>query len=95
MQVNRRNAVLPFRARWSGHQIGRPWLDDDRPAIPFGAALSAEPEDARRQQRDADYIFEMRLVLMPANASAGSVFVDQYLREGLGGPARKGRNLHA
>lgn len=32
---------------------------------------------------------------MPANASAGSVFIDQHLREGFGGPARKDRNLFA
>lgn len=95
MQVNWRNAMLPFRARWSGHEIRRPWLDDDGPAIPFGAAHSPEPEAARRQQRDAGYIFEMRLVSMPANTSAGSVFIDQHLRKGFGGTAHKRSNLLA
>lgn len=32
---------------------------------------------------------------MPADAGAGPVFIDQYLREGFGGPARKGRDLFA
>ena len=55
--------------------------------------LSPQPKAAGRQQGNAGDILEMGLVAMPADTGARPVFIDQHLREGLGRPVRKGRDL--
>ena len=61
--------------------ISGAWLDHERRAIPSRARLPAEAQPARRKQRHADDLIELRLVSMPANSCAGPVFVDENLPE--------------
>ena len=45
------------------------------------ARLSAKAQRARRKQRHADDLLELRLVPVPADARARSIFVDENLAE--------------
>ena len=58
--------------------------------MPFPAAvgLSAQPEIAARQERNAGDLREMLLVAMPVDPRVGTKFED--LRESFGGPSREG-----
>src|SRR4051812_17535251 len=52
--IHWRNAVFPLRPRGAGKQISGARLGDEIDTLPFSIVLSAEPETARREQRDAD-----------------------------------------
>src|SRR5271166_3769630 len=86
MTIKSGNAVLPDRARWSSEKIGGARFDRQRPAIPRLARAPAKAEHAGRKQRHADDLVELRLVPMPADPGPRPVFVDQHLRESVGGP---------
>lgn len=75
------NAVFPFPAGWSAQEIGGAWFGRERDAIPLVAIWPAQPEVARRQQREADDVSKYRPILVPANTGAIAVFNDQHLLE--------------
>src|ERR1700733_15366267 len=80
--VERGNAVLPDGARGPRKQISRARLGRERRAGPSLARLAAKAKCAGGQQRHADDFVELRLVPMPADSSAGPIFVDENLTEG-------------
>src|SRR3954452_8647086 len=73
-RLDRGNAVLPHVARGAGHHVKRTRRGIEGEAMPFIAGAPAKPELARRAQRQPEYLAEMRLVAVPADADAGVVF---------------------
>ena len=67
--------------------MGRARLEGARRALPGIARLPAEAQRARRKQRHANDLVEVRLVPMPADSCAGPIFVDEYLEERVFGTA--------
>ena len=76
-----------------GEQIGGARLDLERRALPSLARLSAKAQRAGRKQRHADDLVELRLVPMPADSRAGSIFVDENLAESIRRPVEDRGNL--
>src|SRR5260370_40276383 len=61
------NAVLPFVARGAAQEIDRAAVEPHGGAFPAATAPAAHPESARRNQRDAYHVAEVRPGAMPAD----------------------------
>src|SRR3954471_19703433 len=68
------NAVFPRMAGGARHHVERAGRGIERKALPRVAAATAEAKLAKRAQRQAEHLVEMRLVAMPADADPGIVF---------------------
>src|SRR6478735_1696598 len=87
-RLDRRDAVLPLRPRLAVHHVKRARPGFERVALPFVAVTTAETEFAGRAERQAEDLFEVRLVPMPADAEAGLIFGAELLPDAAVSEAR-------
>ena len=73
--------MLPISAGRPAQQVCRTRLKFDRRSFPTYVLLTPQPKQARRTQRHANDVFELRPVSMPADPCAGSIFSDKHLLE--------------
>jgi hypothetical protein len=66
--------VFPYSSRRAGHHVERPGFGIDREAIPGLSGASAESKLASGFERQTEYLVEVRLVAVPADANSHAVF---------------------
>ena len=76
--------MLPLASRRAAQEVGGARLGHQGGALPAGAALAAEAQPRRRDQRDADDVAEFRPVAMPADAGADIIFDDEHMAQRFG-----------
>src|SRR4051812_15565413 len=81
--LRRPDVVLPRRAREAGEDVARPRRQLDLERAADAAGVAAEPQPARREQRDADDLPERGRVAVPADLGAFRVALHERLDERL------------
>ena len=76
--------MLPLAPRRAAQEVGGARLGHQRGTLPAGAALAAEAQPCRRDQRYADDVAEFRPVAMPADAGADIIFDDEHMAQRFG-----------
>jgi len=66
--------VFPYSSRRAGHHVERPGFGIDREAIPGLSGPSAESKLASGSERQTEYLVELRLVAVPADANSHAIF---------------------